>query len=160
MKKLMLFVVLMMASIGFGATTTNSKERDGRTEIYYHCSSTAPKDFNDSNTTTTATKICANFYGEIMDVFIDPNGTEASFQIVFYIDPIEIGETQVKKLYIVKTFSGLAATTDYYYYVLNASDESSNVFGGPLLIGDLYLGRQNIANTMDDLKIYINCKTK
>jgi hypothetical protein len=169
MKKIIIVIVmfLAMASICFGKTTTKRQTVDGIMEIYYHCSSVAPVDFNDSNTVATATLICPDFYGTITDVFIDPNGTDADSQIIIYADPKELGETQIKKLYPVKKFSSIVATADtgtaietgFYFWVATVNDPDANIFGGFALAGcDLYLGRQNMATLMDDIKVYINCK--
>jgi len=160
MKKLIAVFVMFvaMSSICFATTTSDKRIKNGNIQIYYHTSG-GVGDFNDSNTTALATNVCSAFYGDTLSIIIDPNGDDASFDIVLYVDPYEIGETQVKKLYIVKTFSALNAATDYFFYVITSTDSAANIFGGIPLTGDLYIGRQNITNTaaaMNDLKIYIN----
>ncbi|MFA5382069.1 MAG: hypothetical protein WC356_02805 [Candidatus Micrarchaeia archaeon] len=168
MKKVIFAAIMGLAGICFAETTTDYREDNGRLLIYYHCSSVAPVDFNDSNTVSTAKKIYSNFSGEILDVLIDPNGTDADSQIIIYADLKELGETQIKKLYPVKVFSivatavtGTAIETGFYFGVATVNDPDSNVFGGFSLAGcDLYIGRQNMATLMDDIKVYVNARVK
>lgn len=121
--------------------------------IYYHASGT----ISDSNTLVISNTGDANsndsFLGLPQYVLIDTNGTDTSFTIELWIDPTELGETQVSKLYLLKTLTLSSATHDGNPYVISAVDFSSNIFGGFPIIGKLYIGVHSCA--LDDLKLWL-----
>jgi len=145
--------IIAMVSIGLGDVTVDTRTKNGYTKIYFHATSDP----------TTNIKVAENFYGTIYDVFIVSIGTEAAYDVVLLVDPIEIGaEEQVHTLIMLETFSNLVGGTSYFY-VHEATSKTTNTFGGFVIAGaDIYIGTANItwgSGALTDLKVYLNCGT-
>jgi len=156
MKKTIAILLMMtITSLCFGATAVKTGTHNNRMQIYYHwLIADANDDFNDVNTL-----LYPDFYGDVQVICVDANGTDTSYDLIIMFDPREIGEEQVTKLYTLATFAALNATSDYVS-VVTLNDYTANSFGGPPVIGDLYIRRANTANTMTDLKINLFCAMK
>jgi hypothetical protein len=151
MKKIIAIMLLVICSVAFATpdkVETVSLTPHARTKMIYVRYDT---DFNDANTC-----IFKNFYGTIYGYTIDSNGTDESFKVKFYIDPPE-GSTaadQVEELHLLMPVKTCTTVTGWYDEVFPWQDASSNVVGGNVKVGDIWVGIEDANDaTLDDLVI-------
>jgi len=157
MKKIILFLILAVCSMTMAVTDTNTVSattQNGIASMYWTCTT----GFSDANVC-----VAKNYYGSLTNIIIYATGTEARFDIVLSVNPYEgglNGKQQVYQLVTLKTWSALAALS-WYQYALEIADSSSNVYGGRIIAGDIYIGRKNMANTATALFVYLygDCST-
>jgi len=157
MKNIVMIIVMMFAAAFAMAADTAVKSGtvNGRMQIYYHWSpEDANDDFNDVDV-----KVYDDFYGDIESIIIDPNGTITNYSISILIDPREIGETQIYKLYTLNSYT-LADSNDHFYPVIIPGSNPAFAKTSPTVIGDLYIERGDIDPNINDLKIWLNCKDR
>jgi hypothetical protein len=161
MKNMLIMITamaLVAAAFATAATTVKTGIHNDRLNIYCHFDPVdANDDFNDVNTL-----VYSEFYGDVLNILIDANGADANgvFDVDILIDPREFGESQIEKLYTIKTFADVNVPIDYFYPIAIATEDPNYVADKPTLIGDLYIGLRDMDPNIDDIKIYLNCKMK
>lgn len=158
MKKLIMLLVMLLVGVGYSATKVGSYQvKDEGITFYYECDSVAPIDFNDANSCVSVKPNgrTFEFTGSLYDITIDPNGSDTSWTVVISYDPPEpVGVTSVAKIYQLCT---ITADSNEHTYAIPVSDSASNPFGGPKVLGKIYIGIKNTTHTLsDNIKIYLH----
>ena len=135
------FLLLVIPIFILGANYAKHKEN----YYYWHTSSV-----------TNDAVLLDNIFGNITAVHVCPTGTDTAFDISFYLDPPELGDTTDPNQILLTTISDVNALGGNFYYVLQSQDQSGNTYGGIPVSGAVYIKITNAnSTTLTDIKVWI-----
>jgi len=153
--KILLFVVCLVLVFGF-VDNSQIKRNFDESCIYYHPTIKDSSAVDCNEMVYGGTKYSQRFSGMLTNIQIKLEGTDEDLGVDVYIDPPELGESQVNDLLLVKSFTGLSCVTGYYDLVIPSTDVGSNVYGGNRKYGNVYIAVVDTNDTLTtDCKIWV-----